>query len=362
LRVDHAYFVVEGLVLDGQYGAADAVDVNDGANFLTLRNVEVRRSSKDLIDIGRPQGVLIEGSLVHHALNATGGRTDAHGIVAGAVRDLTIRDTEIHTFSGDGIQVDPGRAAPGWDRVTVERCRIWLAPLPAAANGFAAGVVAGENAIDTKANASLSRATLVIRDTVASGYRGGLISNMAAFNLKENVDVTVDGVTVYDSEIAFRLRGPGSTTAGASVAVKNAVVYNVTTAFRYEDNIQNLRIWNSTVGTGVTRAFQAASSSSAGLDVRNLLVLGTRPAEAAHVSNLSVGGAAFVNAAGHNYELAAGAAAIDAGVDLAAVSADRSGTSRPQGSAYDVGAYEWRQPGSAGTPPRPPQNVRIVSQ
>jgi hypothetical protein len=146
------------------------------------------------------------------------------------------------------------------------------------------------------------------------------------------------------------------------VAVKNAVVYNVTTAFRYEDNIQNLRIWNGTVGTGVTRAFQAASSSSAGLDVRNLLVLGTRPAEAAHASNLAVGGTAFVNAAGHNYELAAGAAAIDAGVDLAAVSADRSGVARPQGSAYDVGAYEWRQSGSTGTPPNPPQNVRIVSQ
>ena len=53
--------------------------------------------------------------------------------------------------------------------------------------------------------------------------------------------------------------------------MKNAVVYDVTTAFRYEDNIQNLRIWNSTVGRNVTRAFQAASAPSATLDVRNLL-------------------------------------------------------------------------------------------
>jgi hypothetical protein len=362
LRVDHAYFVVEGLVLDGLYGAADTVDVNNGAHFLTLRNVEVRRSSKDLIDIGSPHGVLIEGGLIHHALNAAGGRTDAHGIVASAVRDLTIRDTEIHTFSGDGIQVDPGRLAPGWDRVTVERCRIWLAPLAAAENGFAAGVVPGENAIDTKANTSLTRSTLVIRDTVASGYRGGLIGNMAAFNLKENVDVTVDRVTVYDSEIAFRLRGPGSATAGAWVAVKNAVVYKVTTAFRYEDNIQNLRIWNSTVGAGVTRSFQAASSSSTGLDVRNLLLLGTRPAEAAHASNLGVGSTAFVNAAGHDYRLAAGAAAIDTGISLAKVLVDRSGTARPQGRAYDVGAYEWRQRDAAETPLlKAPANVRIVS-
>ena len=113
--------------------------------------------------------------------------------------------------------------------------RIWLAPLAAAENGFPAGTVPGENAIDTKASSSLPRATLIIRDTTASGFRGGLISNMAAFNLKENVAVTVDGVTVYDSEIAFRLRGPGtSTTGGAWVTVKNAVVYDTTVAFRYE--------------------------------------------------------------------------------------------------------------------------------
>ena len=116
LQVDHAYIEVEGLVLDGQYAAADTVDVGtECATFLVLRNLEVRRSSKDLIDIGSPQNVLIEDCLIHHALNAANGRTDAHGIVAGAVRNLTIRDTEIHTFSGDGFQVDPGRLGAGMD-------------------------------------------------------------------------------------------------------------------------------------------------------------------------------------------------------------------------------------------------------
>ena len=47
LRVDHAYIVFEGLVLDGQYGADDAVDVNNGAHFLQLENLEVRRSGQD---------------------------------------------------------------------------------------------------------------------------------------------------------------------------------------------------------------------------------------------------------------------------------------------------------------------------
>jgi hypothetical protein len=345
LRVDHAYVRVEGLVLDGQYGAGVTVDVNGGADFLRLENVEVRRSGRDLIDIADPQGVLIDNCLIHHALNATGGRTDAHGVVAGPVHDLTIRDTEIHTFSGDGIQLDPARRAPGWSGVTIERARIWLAPLPAPENGFPAGAVPGENAVDTKASASLPRSTIAIRDTVAWGFRQGLIGNMAAFNLKENIQATVDRVTVYDSEIAFRLRGPGTlSSGGAWVTIKNAVVHGTATAFRYEDNIANLKVWNSTIGSGVPRPFRAAESGSGGVEVRNLLVQGPLPAEAAHVSNRNVGPEAFVDVASNDYALAADASAIDAGIAILDVETDRVGTMRPQGRGYDVGAYEWTPP------------------
>lgn len=362
LQVDHAYFVVEGIVFDGQYGSADALDVNSGANFLVLRGIEVRRSTRDCIDMGAPSGVLIENALIHHCLNAAGGRTDAHGIVAGSVRDLTIRDTEIHTFSGDAFQVDAGRAAPGWDRVTLERCRFWLAPLPNPENGFPAGTVPGENAVDTKTWNGAPRARLVIRDTLAWGFRLGLITNMAAFNLKENIDATVDRVTVWDSEIAFRLRGPTSSApAGAWVGVQNAVIHNVATAIRYEDDIQNLRVWNTTIGRNVTRPFQAASSSSSGLDVRNLLLLGgSLPPEASGASNRAVGAAAFVNAGADDYHLSAGSPAIDVGTVIAGVANDRDGVSRPQGPAFDVGAYEFST-GAVPTPTRTPTRTPVAS-
>lgn len=343
LTISHAYFLVEGLVLDGQYGEADTVRVTSSANYLVLRNLEIRRSTRDLIDISSPHGVLIEDCLIHHALNATGGRRDAHGIVAAAVRDLTIRHTEIHTFSGDGFQVDPARSVPGWNRVTLDSVRIWLAPLATAENGFEAGIVPGENAIDTKANALAERAILTVRNITASGFRAGLISNMAAFNLKENIDATFDGVTVFDSEIAFRLRGATTPTSeGAWVTLKNAVVYNVATSYRYENNVQNLRIWNNTVGKDVKRTFQSANSKSGGLDVRNLLVLGSRPAEASDLSNLAGGEDLFVDAAAHDYRLAPGAPAIDSGVEISDVGADRRGVQRPTGAKYDVGAYEWQ--------------------
>jgi hypothetical protein len=337
LSVGHPHLVVDGLVLDGQYGFDDVVRVSGTGDFLRLRNTEVRRTSRDLIDLGAPEGVLIEGCLLHHALNANGGRTDAHGVAAGGVRNMTIRNTEIHTFSGDALQVDPGRAAPGWDMVVVEGSKMWLAPLPAPENGFAAGVVPGENAIDTKQAATNVRSRLIVRDTIASGFRAGLIGNMAAFNLKEYVDVTMDGVTVHDSEIAFRLRGPGT---GARVVLKNAVVYDVATAFRYEDDIQDLRIWNSTVGRNVVRPFYAASAPGATLEVRNLLSIPALGGEARGSSNLRVTAAAFVDAAAHDYHLVPGSPALDAGERLMGVTVDRDGVERPQGRTHDAGAYE----------------------
>jgi hypothetical protein len=340
LTINHAYVIVDGLVLDGQYGPDDTVRISGTGDYFQLRNTEVRHSTRDLVDMAGPQGVLIEGCLIHHALNAAGGRTDAHGIAAGAVRGLTIRNSDIHTFSGDGFQVDPARAAPGWNGVVIDGSRIWLEPLQTATNGFAAGAVPGENAVDTKANPGLPRASLLIRNTTAWGFRDGLIGNMAAFNVKENVEATFDGITVYASTMAFRLRGPAPGAAGAWVTVSNAVVFDTSVAFRYEDNIQALKVRHSTIGGKVGRAFQAASSNSNGIEVRNLLVLGPLPSEAAHMSNLSVDTMAFVDAAANNYELAARSVAIDAGVPIDEVTTDRVGVVRPQGDGPDVGAYE----------------------
>nr|MBA3455415.1 hypothetical protein [Deltaproteobacteria bacterium] len=218
--------------------------------------------------------------------------------------------------------------------ITIEGCRFWLAPLPAPENGFPAGTVAGENAVDTKVFVG-STPRLTIRDTIAYGFRAGLIGNMAAYNLKESVDVTLDRVTIYDSEIALRLRGP------ATVTVTNAVIYDVDTAVRYEDNIVAPKIYSSTLGADVTQPFQAASSSATVIDGKNVLVLAASlPAQLSATSgSLAVQPTAFIDAANHDYHLAASSPAIDQGVTVA-VDSDRDGVVRPQGGGHDVGAYE----------------------
>ena len=340
LRISHPFLTVQDVVVDGQYAPFDAVIVDTAADGLVLQSVEVRRTSRDCIDIRAPASVVIEGAHIHHCLNAANGQTDAHGIAAGAVRDLTIRDTRIHTFSGDGVQVDPGRAAPGWDRLTIERCQFWTEPLAEPENGFAAGTVPGENAIDTKARGTAARATVIVRDTEAWGFRGGLITNMAAFNIKENVDVVFDRVTVSRSEIGFRLRGPGPN-GGAWVRVQNTIVYDVATGVRYEDDIERVEVWNSTFGAGVGRAFQAASSAAAGLDVKNVLFMGAPSGELAGASNLAAAAGDFVDASQHDYRLLPTSTAIDAGISLPGVTTDRLGTLRPLQRFWDVGAFEY---------------------
>jgi MYXO-CTERM domain-containing protein len=369
LRLRHARFSLEGVVIDGQYGDRDAVIIDDAADHATLRRVEVRRSGRDCIDIRGPAGVRIEESLIHHCLwssvaecDEPGCRQDAHGIVAGPVRDLVIADTEIHTFSGDAFQVDPGRSASGWSDVTIERCRFWLEPLPAAEGGFAAGIVPGENAIDTKTSDDIETpARLVVRDVVAHGFRDGLISNMAAFNMKENVEVIFDRVTVHDSEIAFRLRGATATRPrGAQVIIQNTVIYDVAKAVRYEDDILPVSLFHVTLGGGIDRVFDDQSSGGSIIG-RNIALLGdTLPAELSDTaSNLALASDAFVAASAHDYHLAAGSPAIDAGEAIEGIDADRDGVPRPQGAGPDVGAYELCE--DACEAPHPPVDAGVGS-
>ncbi len=343
LSIQNSFVLVAGLVLDGEYGPHETVDIASQAHSVVLRDLEVRRSGRDCINVGSTHDVLIDRSLIHHCLDTAGGG-DAHGIVASAVSRLTIRDTEIHTFSGDAVQLNRQHTAtsPGWDEILIEGCRFWLAPLARAEHGIPAGAVPGENAVDTKISADAPRARITIRDTEAWGFRNGRLALQGAFNLKEKIDATLDRVTVWDSEIAFRLRGSRKSPNGAWVTVENTVVHDVDVAFRYEDDIApHLRVWNVTLGHGIGRAFRAAASERDGLDVRNVLVAGDRlPEEAAGATNLVVEDSAFVDAASHDYRLAAGSPAIDAGTRIPEVTTDCDGVIRPRGEGYDVGAYE----------------------
>lgn len=83
---------------------------------------------------------------------------------------------------------------------------------------------------------------------------------------------------------------------------------------------------NVTVENNLTTGGTAAEGNGAGVTLSN---------------NLDNTDPKFVNVSVFNFALQAGSPAIDAGVTLSYVTNDFLGTSRPQGAAYDIGAFEF---------------------
>lgn len=67
----------------------------------------------------------------------------------------------------------------------------------------------------------------------------------------------------------------------------------------------------------------------------------------------------FVNPGAYDFRLQADSPAVDSGVSIAGFSDAFDGTSRPQGAAWDRGAYERAGSGTESNPPEPPGNLRI---
>lgn len=91
-------------------------------------------------------------------------------------------------------------------------------------------------------------------------------------------------------------------------------------------------------------AFDAAATSAVAVEY-NLTMGGTvSTGSGAGVSfshNLDNTDPTLVNASAFDFRLLAGSPAIDAGLTLSYVTNDFLGTSRPQGAAYDIGAFEF---------------------
>ncbi|MCP4179169.1 MAG: hypothetical protein GY756_15525, partial [bacterium] len=327
---------IKGLKVDGGWRSSDIIKLRSEANDVVLKKLEVFNTLKDCIDMDSPQNVIVDSCTIHHALRMNNGsRDDAHGIVTAGVQNLTISNTEIYYVSGDALQFQ----YYGWDNITVENCKLWNGDLPEAVGGFPKGVNPGENAIDTKYYIKDGRGRLNVINVEAYGWRSDYISNAAAFNIKHNVKAVFDGITVYDSEIAFRLRGLVDR-GNAVVDLMNAVIYDVDYGVRYEDDITDLHIFNCTFGNDITSDFVSAGGHGDGFLVQNCLFYNNKPSEASDPSNIS-DNSYFVDISNNDYQLTADSPAIDNGITIDVVTTDRINTARPSGNGYDCGAFEY---------------------
>ena len=346
ISVSHEYIHLKNLIFDGQMGDGDIVRIYSGADHLRISGCEIRYGLRDGIDMSAADHVIIENCHIHHLLAGSyTNQLDAHGIVATGEKHLLIRGCNIHHVSGDCFQTDPNRTQPLWDDVRIENSRLWTGPLDSDYGAWHAGEIPGENAVDTKiCTDSLQygyRPVLHIKKVTAYGFEPGYISNRAAFNIKEQVDCQMEEITVYNNEIAFRLRGDTGR-GSAWVKVMNSVAFANEKVFRVEDGLEKLLIYNSTfdAGTGIYFNNVAGGYQINGFDLRNSLFIGTKPPDASHPSNLAVGLGEFLDPANGDYHLLPGSIAIDAGEDIPQVVYDMDGEPRPPGF-YDVGADEY---------------------
>ena len=269
LDIFDPFYTIEGIVFDGQFQVDRPIRIRGDATGLVLRNVEVMNANHNCIDMSSDDckdDILIENSEIHHCIlgdESDSDVKDAHGITGSNVHNLIIRNTEIYYITGDAVQFDPGRNG-NWD-LTIDSSHFWTGPLPEAVPGFTAGFVIGENAFDSKQDENLpERSTVVIQNSLFHGWRNNpKLTREAALNIKERVFAIVDANTFYDNEIGMRLRGRPDD-GGAHVTAINNVFYDNDIAIRYEQAIENLRIYNNTFGLENINFFDARNGVPAG--------------------------------------------------------------------------------------------------
>ena len=356
LRGDFLYLA--NLIVDHNKQSGDALRIRGGRNC-HLDGLVIRNGLSDGIDVDKADGLIVENTLIHHFLAGSfSSQADAHGIVATETNGILIRNVEVHHVSGDSFQADPNRS--GSNNIIVENSHFWTSPLSSNFNGnWLAGERPGENAIDTKVASSnidsATRMVITIRNVTAHGWlKDGFISNKAVFNMKEKIEAVFDGVTVYDAEIAFRLRG---TRGNANVTIRNGVIYDVEKAIRAEDDLAQLVVQNATFGDGILQHLQFAggAAGTGSWDWRNNAFINSKPAVASDSSNVIATASDFQDSALRDYHLRAGALLIERATTIAEVSKDRDAIVRTV--PYDVGAYEFST--VDGLPPAAPSSLRL---
>jgi Right handed beta helix region len=123
----------------------------------------------------------------------------------------------------------------------------------------------------------------------------------------------------------------------------------------------NIKVYNNTVYNNEYIGIWCASSSG---QVKNNISYGNRdraihnPSGCSAANNLT-SNPLFINAATGNFRLQSGSTGINAGTNLSPdVFVDRDGVSRPQGAAYDIGAYEYSSGGEGSL--NAPSDLQVV--
>jgi hypothetical protein len=300
-----SYVVIDGFVVEDSPRAGIRVVEATG---VVVKNNRIARSSHTGILTGWTPGIQIID-------NVSYGAVAQHGIYISNSRvspdDVVIRGNECYGNGQNGIQVN-GDCWEGGDGI-IENAVIednfvhdnnW--------KGFSLISVQG----------SLIRNNVIWDNGISAGAGGIHLVDQPDCNKPSNSNVVVNN-TIIEPRIAGIRISLGS--------VANVIFNNVVVA-----GSSDYTIVDEVTGNWIDTSSNIVRTSSTGL---------------------------FVNEANHDYHLADGSAAISAAragyQSASAPTIDHDGAVRPQGGAYDAGAYE--KSGSAPPPDATPPTVSVTS-
>lgn len=307
------YIIIDGFILDGVNVSDSVIKIEDGAHHIRVMNSELMNAPNNGVLVYTPE--IGNNEFLNLDVHDNGNTDFAHGLYI-ANNDNVIDGCRIYRNAGWGVHV-------------------WNSYYPS------------DSTSDTPSRNSIRNN--IIYDNARVGGRGpgiGLYQGMGnkAYNnivVNNNVGIVMDyGATdtFIGNNVVYKNKSNGILVG--ITATNNTYIYNNIVAesgyigisvYQGSNYVRNNLGYHNTVDEPTLSDYAKNYLDYTGTAVAENNIFNPYPGLDPQ----------FVNPENRDFHLRAGSPAINTGLALADVTTDITGTARPQGFGYDIGAYEY---------------------